>query len=229
MTDNRDSHDKGRDSRRQILDALRAAPQPFPQAAPPDDYRPVVPREATDGYGASGAALVDRFVQEAEKLACQVHRAGDEAQALETLLSLLHGETAISCWDPGEIPLPGLAQALKEAGIQRAEPAAENVRIGLTGAQTALAATGTLVLSSGPGRHRATSLLPPLHVAILRQDQIVPDLESWLATQRHDDFAAMRQAANLILISGPSRTADIAMELVMGMHGPRDLHVILLP
>lgn len=63
----------------------------------------------------------------------------------------------------------------------------------------------------------------------LRSTQIVPDLESWMAAQRADGFAAMRGASNIVVVSGPSRTADIAMELVMGMHGPRELHIVLLP
>jgi L-lactate dehydrogenase complex protein LldG len=172
---------------------------------------------------------VDRFVEEAENLACQVHRARDEKEALATVLSLLAGETAIACWAPDEIPLPGLAQGLEEAGIDYAETEDAAARVGLSGAQTALAATGSLVLSSGSGRSRTTSLLPSVHVAVLREEQIVPDLESWLGSQREDSFAAMRQASNIVVISGPSRTADIAMELVMGMHGPRELHIVIYP
>lgn len=210
-------------SRRQILSALRAAASPFPDAVAPADYRPMVPRADGDRQ-----ALRAQFVEEAERLACRVHAAGDEAQGLQVLLELCEGQGPISCWDEEQIPLPSLYEALEVKGITVTTPDNDAAAVGVSGAQAALAATGSLVLFSGPGRFRATSLLPPVHVVVIREEQIVPDLESWLAAQRQDGFEALRGAANVAIISGPSRTADIAMEPVMGMHGPRELHVILL-
>ncbi|MEZ4518784.1 MAG: lactate utilization protein [Chloroflexota bacterium] len=102
------------------------------------------------------------------------------------------------------------------------------MRVGLTGADAGLAATGSLVLQSGSGRYRAASLLPPLHIAVLTADRIVPDLENWWTQQRAAGLDQVRQRSNIVVITGPSRTADIAMQLVMGMHGPRELHLILL-
>ena len=174
------------------------------------------------------AALAEQFTLQAEQQAAQVHRAADDDQALEMLLTLLQGRQAIACWDPGEIALPGLAETLREAAIGIAEPQDARPEVGLTGALAGLAATGSLVLSSGPGLYRNTSLLPPVHIAVLRQKQILPDLESWFALQREQNFLHLRLASNIVIITGPSRTADIAMELVMGMHGPRELHVILV-
>ena len=86
---------------------------------------------------------------------------------------------------------------------------------------------------SGNGRFRAASLLPPIHIAVLNTNQIVPDLESWWAAQKWAAQKAAgleqtRQHSNIAIITGPSRTADIAMQLVMGMHGPRELHLVLL-
>lgn len=211
------------DSRDQILNALRAARRPFPDVEPPAHYRPVIPAAAVDTD-----EVVSQFVLEAENQAAAVHRAGDDEQALQILMGLLEGQQRIASWDPGEIALPGLARALSEAGIEIAEPDDETPEIGLTGALAGLAATGSLVLSSGPGTFRNTSLLPSVHVAVLRQEQIVRDLESWVVIERERDFATMHRVSNLVLITGPSRTADIAMELVMGMHGPRELHVVLV-
>jgi L-lactate dehydrogenase complex protein LldG len=211
------------ESRRQILDALHAARDPFPEAQTPSTYRPVIPREKTDA-----AALLEQFTREAEKQAVVMHRVTDEAQALQTLGTLLEGRSRIASWDPAEIGLSGLAEMLREKEIDIADPRDETPEIGLTGAMAGLAATGSLVLSSGSGMYRNTSLLPPVHIAVLRQDQIVPDLESWFAQQREQDFRPMRDASNIVIVTGPSRTADIAMELVMGMHGPREMHIILV-
>jgi L-lactate dehydrogenase complex protein LldG len=102
------------------------------------------------------------------------------------------------------------------------------MRVGITGVDAALAATGSLVLAAGVGKHRVTSLLPPLHIAVVRASQIMPDLESWVAMQRAQGLDAFRRMSSVIVISGPSRTADIAMQLIMGMHGPAELHIILI-
>jgi L-lactate dehydrogenase complex protein LldG len=211
------------ESRRQILEALRAARDPFPQAQTPSTYRPVIPREETDA-----AALLEQFTREAEKQAVVMHRVTDDGQALQTLATLLEGHSRIASWDPVEIALPGLPEMLREQRIDIADPQDDAPEVGLTGAMAGLAATGSLVLSSGAGTYRNTSLLPPVHVAVLRQDQILPDLESWFAGQREDAFGQMRRASNIVIVTGPSRTADIAMELVMGMHGPREMHIVLV-
>lgn len=211
------------ESRRQILDALHAARDTFPEAQTPLAYRPVIPHEKTDAV-----ALQEQFTREAEKQAVVMHHVTDDAQALQTLGTLLEGRSRIASWDPAEIVLSGLAEMLREKEIDIADPRDETPEVGLTGAMAGLAATGSLVLSSGSGTYRNTSLLPPVHIAVLRQDQIVPDLEGWFAQQREQDFRTMRDASNIVIVTGPSRTADIAMELVMGMHGPREMHIILV-
>ncbi|NDJ54030.1 MAG: lactate utilization protein, partial [Chloroflexi bacterium] len=76
---------------------------------------------------------------------------------------------------------------------------------------------------------RSASLLPTMHIAIIRQEQIVPNFEAWAEQQRADEFEGFRQASNIVAISGASRTADIAMELILGMHGPAELHIVILP
>ncbi|MCA9968292.1 MAG: LUD domain-containing protein, partial [Anaerolineales bacterium] len=86
-----------------------------------------------------------------------------------------------------------------------------------------------LVYVSGNGRYRATSLLPPVHVALINRSQIVPNLESWVESQYGNDLQAFQHASNVVLISGASRTADIALELILGMHGPGEMHILILP
>ena len=94
-------------------------------------------------------------------------------------------------------------------------------------ADAAIATTGTLVVTTGPGKGRLPTVLPPLHLAVITLDQIVARLEDWLALQRAQNLSAIRQASNVCLISGPSRTGDIEMELVLGVHGPGRVQVVI--
>ncbi|MCB8968898.1 MAG: lactate utilization protein [Chloroflexota bacterium] len=212
-------------SREQILDKLRnriGAGLPFPTVSPLITYRPMVPRNE-----ATPAALLAQFVAEAQKAACVVHQVETAAAAIAAVLQIVGEDTAVSSWDLAHIPIPGLAEALHNAGIARVGQDA-SVRVGLTGIDAALAATGSIVVMSGNGRFRAASLLPPVHIAVVTTSQIMPDLESWWAAQKAAGLQRTRQHSNIVVITGPSRTADIAMQLVMGMHGPRELHLVLL-
>jgi L-lactate dehydrogenase complex protein LldG len=97
--------------------------------------------------------------------------------------------------------------------------------IGITGCYCAIAETGTLVFVTGTGTPTATFLLPETHVAIVRVDQIVPAMEDAFARIRAE-FGALPRAVNLV--SGPSRTGDIEQTIVLGAHGPRRMHVVLV-
>ncbi|MBK8903904.1 MAG: lactate utilization protein [Anaerolineaceae bacterium] len=211
-------------SREAILGKLRERSEaPFPAAAPPQEHRHVVPLADTSAEG-----LYGRFVQEATKAVCIIHEAESSEAAIAAVLQIVGEDTAVSSWSPEHIPLPGLAEALDKAHIARVGQDA-SVRVGLTGVDAALAATGSLVILSGNGRFRASSLLPPVHIAVLTASQIVPDLESWCAAQAWTaGLEQTRQHSNIAIITGPSRTADIAMQLVLGMHGPGELHLVLL-
>jgi L-lactate dehydrogenase complex protein LldG len=88
-----------------------------------------------------------------------------------------------------------------------------------------LADTGTLVLCSSPGDHRLDSLLPPLHIALLRARDILPDLPALF-----DRLAAERSFeahSAITFVRGPSRTADIELTLTVGVHGPEKVRVIV--
>jgi L-lactate dehydrogenase complex protein LldG len=98
--------------------------------------------------------------------------------------------------------------------------------VGLTGAEYAIAASGTLVLAASAGHPRSVSLLPPLHLAFLRPEQLLPDLAALVAALRRDYPAGL--PSGLALVTGPSRTADIEQTLSIGVHGPGELHVIVL-
>jgi L-lactate dehydrogenase complex protein LldG len=175
----------------------------------------------------SPAALQSRFVQGAGALGFTVTSCADPKQAIERILVLIAPDHAIQRWDFAHIPLPGLAEALVGAEIQIA-PGDASVRIGLTGVDAALAGTGSLILVSGPGKPRQPSLVPPVHIAIVTADQIVPSFDSWAAAQTAGGFQDLRSSSSVVVISGPSRTGDIANIPVRGVHGPGVVHIFLL-
>lgn len=94
--------------------------------------------------------------------------------------------------------------------------------IGITGAQFAIAETGTLVLVSDSERSRLTSLIPPTHVCVLRSSGIRQTMREIL------DLTKVDLSAALTFITGASRTSDIELTLAIGVHGPRELHVIII-
>ena len=104
---------------------------------------------------------------------------------------------------------------------------AERADIGITGVDYAIAETGTCVLIPSAGVSRLVSLLPPVHIAIVNRGQVLPSLDE-LFTMRRRDFLDGKLGSYMNLISGPSRSADIEYTLVTGVHGPGEVHMILV-
>ena len=101
--------------------------------------------------------------------------------------------------------------------------------IGITGVDYAVAETGSVVVLPREGLSRLVSLLPPIHVALVRPQEVVESLEDLFILRRlayHQGGGDMGSYMNLI--TGPSRTADIEQTLVVGVHGPKEAHLILL-
>lgn len=96
---------------------------------------------------------------------------------------------------------------------------------GVTGAEAGIADTGTLVLRPGAHEPRTLSLVPPLHVAVLRASRLYAGLPAAMnaVTAAQDDMPT-----NLLLVTGPSKTADIQQVLAFGAHGPRELVIVLV-
>jgi L-lactate dehydrogenase complex protein LldG len=226
-------------ARDRILSKLRSARRPFPDAAPrPPVYAPVVPFEASDPD-----ALLERFRQELTALEGEVSVVKGQAAARERVLALLeeHHARRIASWHFKHIPVKKLYTAIQQAGytvdyphIHDAEGREAEIErlasaeVGLTGADAVIAATGSLVVFTGKGKSRLPTALPPVHIAVVRLKQLVPRLEDWLAAQRAESLAVIQQSANVCFITGPSRTADIEKQLVVGVHGPGRLHVVVV-
>ena len=211
-------------SRERIFKRLRVAKRPFPAAQPITNYLPMSPIDDQ-----SQSSLTQRFVKEAEALSSIVHQPATEMEAINGILSLLGEDKLILAWEFDQIPLAGLKEALQKRGIELS-PDDPTAKVGISGADAALAATGSLVLFSGNGRYRPTTLLPTTHIAIIKEDQILPNLESWVAQEREQNqLNAFKESSNVVIISGSSRTADIALELILGMHGPGEMHIFIMP
>ena len=125
------------------------------------------------------------------------------------------------------MPPAGLEPAAERQAVRDVIAAAD---LGVTGADLAVAETGSLVLLSGAGRPRSTSLLPPYHVAVFDRDVLVESLaqaglflEAW-----HDGEPAPWRGGVINFITGPSRTADIELTLTRGVHGPKEVHAIFV-
>jgi L-lactate dehydrogenase complex protein LldG len=174
---------------------------------------------------ASSAQLEARFIEEAKAVGVDIHTPRNQTDALELLGGLVGNDKEILGWEPHLLPIMELGKWFKTSGIAVELGPKDGVRLGVTGVDSALATTGSLILATGQGKGRSASLLPEVHVAIVARRQIVANLEVWLARLNSETVG---DQSNIVIITGPSRTADIGMELVMGAHGPREMHVILI-
>ena len=94
---------------------------------------------------------------------------------------------------------------------------------GVSQARYGLADTGSVVLAASPDEPRANSLLPAVHVSLLAEDRILPGLPEL--------FEALggKLPSALAIVTGPSRSGDIEQTLVVGVHGPGEVHIVLTP
>lgn len=145
-----------------------------------------------------------------------------------------HDVTSFAAWD--DLPAPGVISTLTSAGADRIDhhvPRSDRLShqlgyadldLGITGADAGLAESGSVVLSHGLGRPRMASLVPRVHIALLEVDLIQRTISHW--ARRRPDMAA--NTANLVVVTGPSRTGDIEQQLNLGVHGPRHLHIVMV-
>lgn len=166
--------------------------------------------------------LADRFVERAARLATDVERVAalsDVPAACARYLAMHRAPAAVVVW-PDLLSL-----AWREHGISvDARIARGDDVVGITGAFAAIAETGTLMLLSGPTTPASVSLVPDIHIAVVRTGQLVPTMEDAWARLRA--ASAMPRAVNFV--SGPSRTADVEQTVTLGAHGPRRVLILLI-
>ena len=209
-------------ARDRILGKLRRAQAPFADVAPIVERRRMIPLGDL-----TPESQLEHFIAEAQAQGCLVYQL-DANSAIEQMMEIIAGDDAVLSWDEIELPLEGLHGMLKALDVGIAAPDDGGARVGVTGVTAALAATGSLVLEGGAGRYRGASLLPDVHIALMRAEQLLPDLETWQQLQQRDGYPAFTSASSTTMVTGPSKTADIGHQLVKGAHGPRELHIVIL-
>ena len=180
----------------------------------------------------SGLAATARFQAEAERVQATVARVAsmdDVPQAIADYLAAHNLPARIKMTpDPRLQAAPWGATALKVAE----GPAEDADTAGVSHAFGGVAETGTLVFTSGAETPVTVNYLPPLHIAVLRASEIAGNYEDiWARLRCERDGAEgegrfMPRTVNWI--TGPSRTADIELTLFLGIHGPKNLHIVIV-
>ncbi len=211
-------------AREEILARIRAS-----LSRRPDTPVPSVPPTARVKPRAAGPTdtEIEQLFTEIGKLTGITRRLAYRDALRSALTELVQAETVhkATIWNTPELQALDVAGMLTTLGVELVSPQADKrlvaeCDLGVTGVDAALPETGTLLLRSSPDRPRVVSLLPRVHLAILRPAALRADLHQAFTEARHDGYS--------VLITGPSRTADIELTLTIGVHGPRALYVWLL-
>ena len=236
-------------ARQRILDRLRQGLADPTIPWPPADAPPLAPGEHMHVavLREEDAGPEQRFAAELDKLHGTSDIAGSTVAArMFTVRKILEwldadGPRRVLAWPQLNTWLPGLEESLVDRNIEVVVPETldspdtradlQEIQVGITGVEAAFAATGSVVLKSASGKSRTASLLPLNHIALIPDTRLLPNMETWLAHHQQDGSLehAIRNSANLTLVSGPSKSADIESKLTLGVHGPKELHAVLYP
>ena len=193
---------------------------PGAQAATVPDVRLRVPEVASGDR-------IEAFTKALEALTGKVYRAGSSGEAVSYAADLIGERQAVASNSPllhklGITALPRVRSGLVDS--EALKQTCAEAAVGVTGVDYALADTGSLVFFASPEEPRLISLLPPVHLAVVESARILTGLDELLErTPLPADITS-----SMVLITGPSRTADIEQILVRGVHGPGELHVVIV-
>jgi L-lactate dehydrogenase complex protein LldG len=209
----------GSTARDEVLDRVRRALSVTGPAA----TAPAVPRDyRTKGaHPPASPELLERFAERVEDYRAHVTRCAEDDASIQTAVrSVLFAADARTVVTPSGLPawVAQEGHVVDHPDLTAAE--LDAIQAVVTGCAVAIAETGTIVLDGAllSGR-RIITLVPDLHVCVVRAGQVVGSVPEALAV--------LDPAQPLTFISGPSATSDIELERVEGVHGPRHLHVVL--
>jgi L-lactate dehydrogenase complex protein LldG len=200
-------------AREEILNKLKSAVHSVPEK--PDFEQPI--------YDSINLPLELAFKENLEKVNGFVHLFSSEKELFQTLKEFL------ASWQQEDIfcSEDEICSQLNAFGIQfqQSSELPKNTEVGITGCEFLIAHTGSVMVSSAQKGGRQMFVYPPVHIVIARKNQLVGYLEE-AYTGIHEKYKDYLPS-QIVLITGPSRTADIEKTLVLGAHGPRELRVFL--
>ena len=230
----------GKDSREEVLRQIRKGlyGSNDKKASPKlDDDRPEqssirIPSE----FQSSKSILTGQFIEELRKISGNAEFIENEEAIKDFILRLIldRSSNSFAIWESDLIRTLNLREALQDKGLKAAalndkEEMAE-ADIGITEADFAIADSGTLVLIANERQPRSVSLIPPIHIAILKSTKIVANIHDLFAhlTNSVAEMGSINDLSScMTFITGPSRTADIELNLTLGVHGPKEIFVLV--
>jgi len=236
-------------TRREMLGRIREAlGRPPGQPGTPSDLTRTLPELGPVLDPIPPGELVSRFEEEFVKVGGSTHRVGSKSEVGEKLRTILgtEGAQGVVLTRNSLLARLEVEQTLRILGIpawtwpaseEQATPPeeAENYRqrcfaaaAGVTGADWVLAETGSLVLSSFHEGSQLASLAPPVHIAFYLRRQVLATLEEVLEQLPVGGPAAQAPGRSIVFVTGTSRTADIEQIMIRGVHGPCQVHAILV-
>jgi L-lactate dehydrogenase complex protein LldG len=177
--------------------------------------------------------LTEQFTAEVENVNTTVINVKNSEQILQSLVRLCKekGVRSFAIWETPHLKDMKLKERLKEEGLKvvtvKNKNRLANVDIGITEVDYAIADTGTLALLTDKERPRGVSLLPPIHLAIVRPDNLVSNIRELFILLKNRINCSRDIKSCMTFITGPSRTADIELNLTLGVHGPKELFVLI--
>ncbi len=182
--------------------------------------------------------LLDMFMNEITKVSGKAIILKSENEIKDYVIRLVeeHSAKSLAIWGSDFLKQINLREFLEIKGLKFAPPNSKEemakADIGITEADFGIADTGTLVLIANEMQPRSVSLIPPIHVAILQSDVILEKMEDVFAILKNslDETGSIAKLTSCItFITGPSRTGDIELHITLGVHGPKELVVLIYP
>lgn len=231
---------------RDVRDAMEKGFRPVPEAPSRPPSRPR-PAEAVERAEQARRTLDERRVEAMASLlrmapiqawnVVRVRTREEAADAVATIAAKLGARSSVrsehAVFDGMRVDAALKARGVDSQRLTQAERGARKALaaqadLGITGVDWMIAETATAVLVSRKGAPRMASLLPPSHVAVVEASQVVPTLADALALVHGQAASDRWEAWYVNLVSGPSRTGDIEQTIVIGVHGPGQVHLVLI-
>jgi L-lactate dehydrogenase complex protein LldG len=178
--------------------------------------------------GQTNQSLIEMFTNELDKVDGQSKILNKEDQVSDYLsdVTIQHNSKSCIVWETDLIKQLNIIEYLKSTNLRviksHHKKRLARADIGITEADYAIADSGTLVLLSNPKQPRLVSLIAPIHIAILDSERIVPNIFDLFQI-----FTYKSEMSCIAFITGPSRTADIELNLTLGVHGPKEVHILI--